>query len=109
MVKFVQALPAHVPRPLAEELVRLGTQIGARVDEACGSPSRRRYLADMTAARRDAGALDYWLRLLAAGDGASHEDIQPLRDEARALHAVLTDICLSARQRLEADPESDDE
>ncbi len=107
ILRLARQLPHDTPHTLVDRIVVLGTEIGARVEEALNTPSRRRHFSSMSEARRHCGEITYWLRLLAA-DGAMPEDaIDPHLDEARALHGILTDICIQAKQRLDAEPDTD--
>jgi four helix bundle protein len=105
---MARELPENAPRYVAEQVLRLGTEVGAQVDEAQRSSSRRRHLTEMNGARRECGRLPYWLNLLVAGGAISAEIAEPFLTEAQYLYALLTDICLYARQHLpESEPPED--
>jgi four helix bundle protein len=108
VVRLARELPPEAPRHPVDQLVRLATEVGAQVDEAQRSNSRRRHLAEMAGARRDCGRIGYWLRLVAAAGSAPPETVEPFVAEAQYLYALLTDICISARQHLpESEPNDD--
>lgn len=107
ILRLARQFPADLPGHAADQVVRLGTNIGAQVAEAQASSSRRRHLHCMNEARRDSAELPYWLRLLTAGEFMTEEAVHPFLDEVQRIHGVLVEICLLARQNLEAEPDSD--
>lgn len=108
VVRLARSLPENVPAHVVSRVVQIGTDVGAFVDEAKRSTSRRRHLANMTAARRECGRIDYWLRLLAAAEAVPAETVEPFLAEAQYLFALLTDICIYARQHLpQGEPHED--
>ncbi|MDX9971705.1 MAG: four helix bundle protein [FCB group bacterium] len=100
ILRLARELPADTPRHIVDQVARLGTEIGAQVDEAQRSNSRRRHLSEMAGARRDCGRLPYWLNLLVAIEAVPEEAMEPFLSEAQYLYALLTDICIVARQHL---------
>ena len=52
------------PRPLADQLLRCGTSVGANIEEAVGGFSRRDFAAKCSIAYKEARESHYWLRLL---------------------------------------------
>lgn len=107
VVRMARQWPADLPRHVADQVVRLGTNIGAQVSEAQASSSRRRHLHCMNEARRDSAELPYWLRLLVAGEFVTDDAVHPFLEEVQRIHGVLVEICLLARQNLETEPDSE--
>lgn len=50
--------------PLAGQIVRSGTSIGANIEEAIGGSSRKDFKAKLEIAYKEARETKYWLRLL---------------------------------------------
>lgn len=86
-----------VSRTLANQLLRAGTSIGANVEEAQGGQSRADFIAKSYIACKEARETHYWLRLLAASNVVTSEQITELTDEANQLVAILTSIVKKAR------------
>ena len=49
---------------LAKQVIRCGTSIGANIEEAIGSQSKKDFLAKVSIAYKETRETDYWLRLL---------------------------------------------
>jgi four helix bundle protein len=60
-----------VSRTLAKQLLRSGTSIGADIEEAHGSHSKRDFTAKMYIACKEARETHYWTRLLLKTDISS--------------------------------------
>lgn len=86
-----------VSRTLANQLLRSGTSIGATFEEAQGSQSRADFIAKSYIACKEAREAHYWLRLLAASNVVTPEQIADLTSEANQLVAILTSIVKNAR------------
>jgi four helix bundle protein len=86
-------------RPLATQLLRSATSIGANVEEAQASQSRADFLAKYSIACKEARETRYWLRLLAACEIAPRAEVDPLGDEANQLIAILTASVRKLRAR----------
>lgn len=79
-----------VPLPLAKQLLRAGTSIGANLEEARAAQSRRDLRAKFSIALKEARETKYWLRLLAATQQASSQVLTSSIQEADELVAILT-------------------
>ena len=49
---------------LAKQILRCGTSIGANIEEAIGSHSRKDFFSKITISYKEARETEYWLRLL---------------------------------------------
>ena len=49
---------------LSKQLLRVGTSIGANIDEAIGGQSRKDFFVKLTIAYKEARETKYWIRLL---------------------------------------------
>jgi four helix bundle protein len=79
-----------VNRPLARQLLRSGTSIGANVEEAQAGESRADFIHKASIACKEARETHYWLRLLESTDPKPSLQLRDLRDEARQLTLILT-------------------
>ena len=86
------------PRTLANQLLRSGTSVGANVEEAHGSHSKPDFIAKMSIANKEARETNYWLRLLAATDLISPDQLTDITDESHQLIAILTTIVKRSRE-----------
>lgn len=90
IVRFYQAIKSSVPGPMANQLLRCGTSIGANLEEAKAAQSRRDLRAKFSISLKEARETRYWLRLLEATQLASAQQVASLLEESNQLTAILT-------------------
>ncbi len=88
----------RISSTLANQLLRAGTSVGANVEEAQGSESRKDFVHKYSIACKEARETHYWLRLLAASKMVPGSRLEPLTQEANELVAILTTIVKNSRQ-----------
>ncbi|GAA4369629.1 four helix bundle protein [Hymenobacter saemangeumensis] len=86
------------PRPLADQILRCGTSIGANVEEAIGGFSRRDFAAKCGIAYKEARESHYWLRLLRDTECIEPRLAESLLKDADELKRILAAIILSSRK-----------
>ena len=86
------------PRPLADQILRCGTSVGANVKEAVGGFSRRDFAAKCGIAYEEARESHYWLRLLRDTECLESRLAESLINDADELKKILAAIILSSRQ-----------
>ena len=86
-----------VAATLVKQLLRSGTSIGANVEEAQASESKRDFVHKYWIAAKEDRETHYWLRLLAKTEVISPSRLEPLTAEANELIAILTSICKKNR------------
>ena len=98
ILKVVRALP-HDPATMvmARQLARSGTSIGANVEEAQGSHSRKQFAQRMNVARSEARETLYWLRLLRDSSTLSRPRLEPLAKESEEIVRILVAIVKTTR------------
>ena len=99
IVRLCLALEAEntVAATLVKQLLRSGTSIGANVEEAQASESKRDFVHKYSIAAKEARETHYWLRLLAKTEIVPPSRLEPLTAEANELIAILTTICKKNR------------
>jgi four helix bundle protein len=86
----------RVPLHISRQILASGTSIGANLEEAKASQSRRDITAKFSIALKEARETAYWLRLLVATDLVDDAAVASLLREANELVSILT----VARRRL---------
>jgi len=94
----------RVAGALAQQLLRCGTAIGARVEDAHGNHAKQDFIARMATATQEARETKYWLRLLSAVEAVPHSRVADLIDEASQLIAILTTIVKRSRENAQMSP-----
>ena len=99
VTKLVGALPRSVAGGVvARQMMRSGTSVGANVEEAQGSGSKKEFARRMNIARSEAREVLYCLRLVKETELISASRLGELIDEADALVRILTTIVKRSRE-----------
>jgi four helix bundle protein len=98
ILKVVRALPRDAGgQVIARQIARSGTSVGANVEEAQGSQTKREFARRMSIARSEALETRYWLRLTADAGLIPRRRLELLIEEADELVRVLVTIVKRAR------------
>ncbi len=76
---------------LSKQLLRSGTSIGANVEEALASQTRKEFHSKMTIAFKESRETHYWLRLMRES-GCSHREIPGCLSAVEEIIKMLTSI-----------------
>lgn len=83
IIKLVEALPRTVAgHVLAKQLMRSGTSVGANIEEAQGSHTKKDFARRMNIARAEARESPYWLRLIKESEMIAGERLAEITQEA---------------------------
>ncbi len=96
LCQFLDDKPG-VARTLAQQLLRLGTSIGANVEEAQAAQSKADFISKLMIALKESRETRYWLRLLVASEIVPQERISQLQTEAEELTKILSAIIISTK------------
>jgi four helix bundle protein len=100
ILRLVRAVPNDTAgQAVSRQLARCGTSVGANIEEAQASHSKREFIRRINIARSEARETVYWLRLLAEADLLRQDLLQPLTQEGKAIVRILTSIVLTAKER----------
>ncbi|MBI4717740.1 MAG: four helix bundle protein [Planctomycetes bacterium] len=89
-VKLANALGNSVAGAvLARHVIRAGTSVGANVEEAQASQSRREFARRLNIAYAEAREVHYWLRLLKESEMVVAKRLDPLIAEADEIVRIL--------------------
>ena len=65
LVRFLSDLTrSTISSPLFNQLIRSGTSVGANIEEADSSPTRKDFKYKMIIAKKEAAETIYWLRII---------------------------------------------
>jgi len=100
VAKFGLQLP---PRPgircLVDQLVKSATSVGANLEEAKAGSSTREFIRCVEIALREAREATYWLRICAALQLGSAEELNALRGEGDQISRILAAIVIKTKAR----------
>jgi four helix bundle protein len=83
IIRLARALPKdYASRVIGQQVLRSGTSVGANVEEAVGSITKREFANKMAIAYKEARETHYWLRLIRDSEMVSARRIEPLIREA---------------------------
>lgn len=93
VVKLFVALPkTDEARVLGRQLLRSGTSVGAHYREACRARSDAEFISKMEVGLQELDESAYWMELLIDCHLVPEAKLQPLRQEADELIAILASI-----------------
>jgi four helix bundle protein len=98
IVKFVRAIPTNpITLPLASQLVRSGTSIGANYCEADDAESQKDFRHKIGLCRKESRETKYWLRMIVAAEPTLKDDARRLWKEAKELNLIFGAIRRNAQ------------
>jgi four helix bundle protein len=92
--------PRPAVRSIVDQLVRSATAIGANLEEAKASSTRREFLRGLEIALREARETHYWLRVCSEISLGPPPQLLELQGESDQLIRILTAIVLSTKRRM---------
>ena len=84
-------------RPIADQLLKSGTGVGANLEEAKAASSKREFIRFVEIALRETRESVYWLRLCAALELGPATEVDKAENEGRQIARILSAIVLSAK------------
>lgn len=98
IVRLVAALPrTPVGEMMSRQLARSGCGVGANVEEARGSTTRKEYSRKMSIVLAEARETHYWLRLASEGGVLPRKRLESLIGEADEIVRILVSIVKRTR------------
>ena len=99
IVKLVNAIPRSTgANVIARQVMRAGTSVGANVEEAQGSQTKKEFTRRMNVARSEARETLYRLRLIKETELLPGDRLAGMLQEADELVRILTAIVKKARE-----------
>lgn len=85
--------------PIAQQIVRCGTSVGANIHEANAAESLADFIHKLAISHKELEETIYWLRLLKRGNYLPRGGYRSLRDDADELIRLLSRVLFTARQK----------
>lgn len=99
IVQFLTALANNtIISPIASQLVRSATSVGANYREANEALSKKDFLYRLKIARKECKESTYWLEVFLQFEGFDKEYISELIDESQQLRSILSSIITKAER-----------
>jgi len=86
---------------LSKQILRSGTSIGANIEEALSSQSKKEFIAKLNISLKEAKETHYWLRLLKATGFIQKDE---LLEKSEEISKLLTSIIISTKANLKKIP-----
>lgn len=100
LISFLRSTPRNfVTMRLTDQVLRIGTSIGANVEEAIGAFSKEDFVYKMNTALKETRETNFWLRLLRDSRLSDPAKVSELAKESEELLKILTSIVKSSRGR----------
>jgi four helix bundle protein len=84
---------------LSKQLLRAGTSIGANVNEAVSSESKRDFIHKLGIALKEARETSYWLSLLKDSNYITANSFNDLNNNCAEIIRILSSIILTTKER----------
>lgn len=84
--------------PLAKQLLRSGTSIGANAEEADGAYSKKEFSAKFGICLKEVKETKYWIRLLHASEYLDENMFISLKNDVEELQKIITAILKSSKE-----------
>ena len=84
---------------LSKQLLRSGTSIGANVNEAVSSESKRDFIHKLSIALKEARETSYWLHLLKDSNYLKADDTNRIINLSNDLIRIISSIILTTKQK----------
>jgi four helix bundle protein len=99
IIELVSKLPSNsAGRAISNQVIRSGTSIGANVEEAQNSASKKEFVHGMTIALKEARETYYWIRLIEKS--GTLVGLQNLKFENLEIIKILTSSVKKAKTKL---------
>lgn len=95
--KFLCSTPKEYV--LSKQLLRSGTSIGANVNEAMSSESKRDFVHKLSIALKEARETSYWLHLLKDANYLSIDEASRIITLCNELIRIISSIILTTKQK----------
>src|SRR5216117_627594 len=100
VIKLVGALPKTTEgRAIGGQLIRSGTSVGANYRAACRGRSKAEFISKLGTVEEEADESAYWMELIIEAGCLKKDQVDPLRQEACELTAIMAASRLSAVHR----------
>ena len=99
IIELYKLLVQHKEFVISKQLLRCATSIGANVEEANASPTRKDFIFKMTIASKEARETRYWLKLLDRSKLFEH-DYSRYFIAIESIINILTKIVKTSQDRL---------
>lgn len=85
---------------IAKQILRSGTSIGANIEEASGSYSRKEFLCKISIAYKEARETRYWIRLLKDSKILEEREVKDLYIDCEELLKIMGSIQRTMKSNL---------
>jgi len=87
-------------RLLSSQLFRLGTSVGANVEEAYGTSTDPDFISKFAIALKEARETSFWLRQLIAAEVLPKEEVIELLQECEEIKKIVASIIIKKKQNV---------
>ncbi len=106
VIRLVKKLPKDVAGyNLGNQLIRSGTSVGANLEEADASPTRKDFFNKVSISYKEAKESRYWLELILDTNMLNHDDnineARELQQEALELSKILFAIIKKKKEQID--------
>ncbi|MDO5616822.1 MAG: four helix bundle protein [Cruoricaptor ignavus] len=85
---------------MSKQLLRSGTSIGANIEEATASISKKEFISKNQISYKEAFETSYWLKLLHKTEFINDKEFQPMINDNEEIIKILTAILKTSKNNL---------
>jgi four helix bundle protein len=103
VVKLVRILAKQLEnRPIADQLIRSGTSVGANMQEADAASSKRDFINKVNISKKEIQETNYWLKVIIGAELINNEnnlrELELLLAESEELKKIIGAILFRAKE-----------
>ena len=100
VIKFCKKIPLNpITTPLASQLVRASTSVGANYAEADDAESKPDFKHKIGICKKEARECKHWFRMIVVAVPSLREEAKSLWQEAKELNLIFNAIIISANKK----------
>ncbi|MFA5105255.1 MAG: four helix bundle protein [Candidatus Margulisiibacteriota bacterium] len=104
IVRFCSKMDNSIAsREIAKQLIRSGTSVGANLQEASGSISKKEFISKVGISRKEAKETTYWLDIIQRSkllkNQQNVQELSSLLIESEEISKILSSIIIKARSK----------
>jgi four helix bundle protein len=99
IVIIKQLKPTYINQPLAKQLIRSITSVGANYCEATEAESKKDFAHKISLCKKEAKESLYWIKLLSESNPETTTQLNPLHKETHELLLIFSKILKTCRTK----------
>lgn len=87
---------------ISDQLIRSGTSVGANIEEAQNSSSKKEFVHSLTISLKEARETNYWLRIIEETKLIDRKELVELSEEVKEIIKILITIIKKSKENFKS-------